>query len=140
MPVTKPECSDVFSLTQTGNEKFKIAIAIPMVNEERNSIGRFPIALIKIAPVSTISEKVITRLVPPILPTKGIKNALAAKHNTVREVRNESKNELKWYCSLKIGISGLIIVSPARILIAAINIGRAFTITSLLLLTECGTA
>ena len=140
MPVTKPECSEVFSLTQTGNEKFKIAIAIPMVNEEIKSIGTFPTALKKIAKVSTMSEKVITRFVPPILPTKGIKNALAAKQSTVREVRNESKNELKWYCSFRIGMSGLIIVNPARIFIAAIKIGRAFTITSLLVIAACGTA
>ena len=140
MPVTRPECSEVFSLTQTGNEKFKIAIAIPTVNEERKSIGTFPIALKKIATVSTIKEKVITRLVPPILPTNGIKNALAAKQSTVREVRNESKNELKWYCSFRIGMSGLIIVNPARILMAAKNIGRALTITSLLVIAECGTA
>jgi hypothetical protein len=130
----------VFSLTQTGNEKFKIAIAIPTVSEERKSTGTFPMALKKIAIVSTINEKVITRLVPPILPTKGIKNALAAKHSTVREVRNESKNELNWYCSFRIGISGLIIVNPARILMAAINIGRALTIASLLLKAVCGTA
>lgn len=140
MPVTRPECSEVFSLTQTGNEKFKIAIAIPTVNDERKSIGTSPTALKKIAIVSTIKEKVITRLVPPILPTKGIKNALAAKQSTVREVRNESKNELKWYCSFRIGMSGLIIVNPARILIAAINIGRALTIASLLFIAECATA
>ena len=95
MPVTNPECSDVFSFTQTGNEKFKTAIAIPTVNDERKSIGTFPIALKKIATVRTMREKVITRLVPPILPTNGIKNALAAKQSTVKEVRNESKNELK---------------------------------------------
>jgi len=130
----------VFSFTQTGNEKFRIAIAIPTVREERKSIGTFPIALKKIATVRTTSEKVMTRFVPPILPTKGIKNALAAKQSTVKEVRKESKNELRWYCSLRIGISGLMIVNPARILIAAINIGRAFTITSLLFIAECGTA
>ena len=103
-------------------------------------MGTLPIALKKIATVSTINEKIITRLVPPILPTNGIKNALAAKHSTVREVKNESKNELKWYCSFRIGMSGLKIVNPARIFIAAIKIGRAFTITSLLFKADCGTA
>lgn len=59
------------------------------------SIGTLPIALKKIAVVSTISATLITRFVPPIFPTRGIKKALPAKHNTESEVRNESRNELK---------------------------------------------
>jgi hypothetical protein len=70
----------------------------------------------------------------------GIRKALPAKHRTDNEVKNESKKELKLYCSFKIGISGLIIVKPARILIAAMKIGKAFTSACLLLITEFGTA
>jgi hypothetical protein len=42
-----------------------------------------------------MSATEITRLVPPIRPTKGIKKALAAKHKTVKEVKNERRKELK---------------------------------------------
>jgi len=69
-----------------------------------------------------------------------MRNALPAKHNTDKEVRKESRNALKLYCSLRIGISGLMTVKPARILIAAINIGKPFAIASLLLIAVWGTA
>ena len=95
MPVTRPECSEAFSFTHTGKEKLRTAIAIPTVREEIKSIGKLPMALKNIAVVSTVSATAIIRLVPPILPTKGIRNALPAKHNTDKEVRKESRNELK---------------------------------------------
>ena len=115
-------------------------LAIPTVSEDTKSIGTFPTALRKIAIVNTISEVEMILFVPPIFPMRGIKKALPAKHRTDNDVKNESRNELKLYCSFKIGISGLIIVKPARILIAAINIGKAFTIACLLLIKEFGTA
>jgi hypothetical protein len=118
----------------------RIAIATPTVSDEINSIGKFPIALKKIAVVNTVRATAMTRLVPPILPTKGMRNALPAKHSTDKEVRKESRNALKLYCSLRIGISGLITVKPARIFIAAINIGKPFAIASLLLIAVWGTA
>ena len=117
-----------------------MAIAMPTVSEDKKSIGTFPTARRKIAAVKTISATEITRLVPPIRPTKGIKKALAAKHNTVNEVKNDRRNELKWYCSLRIGIRGLIMVNPARIFIAAIKIGRPLTIACLLLKADSCTA
>jgi hypothetical protein len=37
----------------------------------------------------------ITRLVPPILPIRGMSRALAANANTESEVKNERRNELR---------------------------------------------
>jgi hypothetical protein len=89
-----------------------------------------PTALRNTEVVRTISATEMTRFVPPIFPTRGIRKALPAKATIESEVRNDRRNELKWYCSLNIGISGPRIVIPVRIFIAVMNIGRLLVIAS----------
>ncbi len=83
--------------------QLRTAIAIPTVIDEIKSIGTLPTVLRKMATDKTDKVQAITLLVPPILPTSGIKKALPAKQRTESEVRNESWKELNWYCSLRMG-------------------------------------
>ena len=58
--------------------------------DEIKSIGTLPTVRRKIAADKTVSVQAMTLLVPPILPTSGIKKALPAKQSTESEVKKES--------------------------------------------------
>jgi hypothetical protein len=83
-----------FSLTQTGNEKFKIATAIPRIKDATKRKAKFPTVLTTSAPVSVASAKAIIRFVPPNLETIGINSPVPAKHKIDSDVRKEAAKEL----------------------------------------------
>ena len=112
---------------------------MPTPSDETKSICIVPTVRTKIENVRTARLAEITRFVPPILATRGIKKALPAKHRTVKEVRNERAKELKLYCVFKIGINGLITVKLARMFMATKKIGRPLRIASLFASSEVGT-
>jgi hypothetical protein len=72
-------------------------MAIPNRSAEAKIKGNVPTVLKKIANVTVVKERAMTRLVPPIFATSGIRNAAPAKHKIERDVRKEEAKELMWY-------------------------------------------